>query len=308
VLHRPLVGLQHVGGLQLPLVCGHEGVGLVKKVGKDVTSLKLDDRVAIGWMCRSCGDCLKCTLKDEQECFNDRPSLIFSHGGTFGERVRVQSKFAFKVPSSLPTLSVCPLMCAGVTVFNPLVKYSLGKGTRVGIVGIGGLGHLAVKFAKALGMHVTAISRGHSKKERAIALGADQFISSTSEEEMASGAKTCDIILFTAAGGSSQPFFSFLRKGGVLVQMGIPPVSEQSVETIPLVPFVFGAQRYASSLVGGSAITQQMLELCAQHNITSEGEVHPISDLPSLMQDYHTDASKAPFRWIFTTSAYQDGM
>jgi D-arabinose 1-dehydrogenase-like Zn-dependent alcohol dehydrogenase len=293
-------------GSTYPMVAGHEGVGVVRRIGSSVSMLKVGDRVAIGWMGRSCGSCRRCQQGEESQCFNETPALIFRFGGTFGEHVRLQEKFAFPLPAALSATEASALMCAGITVYRPLRVYAQGPGTRVAVVGIGGLGHLALQFAHKLGFHVTAISRSERKRERSLELGADQYVASSDAAQMEAVRNSIDLILYTANAGGVEPYFDLLRNGGTLVQLGIPAVNERPTTAVPVVRAVFGSLQYASSLVGGSVHTNEMLEFAARHGITARGVVLPIEKLPECMERYHKDNSSAPFRWVFTTAAYDE--
>ena len=238
------------------------------------------------------------------------PSLItFSYDffdvnagpGSFAERVRVEEKFAFKVPDNMKSTEVAPLLCAGCTVYRPLAKHCTTPGQRVLVVGFGGLGHLAVKMAVKLGAEVSVASRGSAKRQAALDMGAVRYFDSTTDK---AGDYKVDLILYCASGGDSAEFLMWMRPGGTLVQLGAPPSEERASTSIGLVPLIFFSLNYVGSAVAGVRDTNNMLNFCSVTKIGSSGEVHSIDKLPEKMQKLHEDPKNCPFRFIFTTKAW----
>jgi len=293
---------------QYPLVAGHEAVGIVSKVGSEVKSHKVGDRVAIGWMRSSCGTCARCNCGEESQCLTRGGAagvaLIFSGPGAFADSVRVHERFAFSVPESLKSTNVAPLMCAGCTVYSPIANYCSKPGCTVLVIGVGGLGHLAIKLASKYGCNVIAASRGTRKAEQARELGASLYVDSTNEEEMKSIAGKVDVALFCASGGDVKQYFPTLSCGGTFVMLGAPPSDELSEVSLSVVDFIFGSKKFAGSAVAGSVHTNQLLNFCAVNKVGSAGTVLPIAELPKAMKTLHDSPKDAPFRYIFTTDKW----
>jgi uncharacterized zinc-type alcohol dehydrogenase-like protein len=261
-----------------PLVPGHEIVGVVTAVGDGVNKFKEGDTVGVGCLVESCRVCENCEQGEEQYCLN---GAVYTYNGmekgtgnvTYGgysNQVVVNEDFVLRVSDKLPLQKVAPLLCAGITTYSPLRRWKIGKGDRVGIVGLGGLGHMAIKFAAAFGAEVTVLSTSASKKEDALALGAQKFIVTKEEESVKAAAAYFDFILDTVAVAHDlNMYISMLRTHGTLCCLGI----DADVSEIAMVPIVFTGKSVAGSLIGGIAETQEMLDFCANHNITSEVEM-----------------------------------
>ncbi len=271
------------------MVPGHEIVGEVVEVGSNVTDLAAGERGAIGCMVGSCGNCRECKADVEQFC----NKCIFTYNGVDETGVPTQGgysafivaprKFVLKFPSNLDMQAGAPLLCAGITVYSPMKYYGLDKaGMHIGVVGLGGLGHMAVKFAKAFGMEVTVISTSIGKKEEACGrLGADHFIVSKNEEEMKAATGSLDGIIDTvSAMHDLQAYVSLLRASGKYVCVGAPP------EPYQISAFALLMRRIlvGGSLIGGIKETQEMLDFCAEKNITSDVEVIPMSYVNTAME------------------------
>lgn len=267
------------GTTMYPIVPGHEITGIITKVGSNVSNFKVGDRAGVGCLAASCLNCEYC--KDGQENYCDQ--LQFTYNGIFWDGsityggyskfLVADHRYVVRIPENLPMDAAAPLLCAGITVFNPLKDNNLldSPGKRIGIVGLGGLGHVAVKFGKAFGHHVTIISTSSSKeKEAKERLGADDFIISTNYEQMQSRSRTLDFVLDTvSAEHSLGPTLELLKVNGTLAIVGAP---EKPLE-LPSFPLIFGKRTVKGSIIGGIKETQEMLDVCGKHNITCEIEV-----------------------------------
>ncbi|CAK9175720.1 unnamed protein product [Ilex paraguariensis] len=257
----------------------HEITGVIIKVGSEVSNFKVGDRVGVGCLAASCLECEFC--KDSQENYCDAVQFtyngIFWDGsityGGYSKMLVADHRYVVHVPETLPMDAVAPLLCAGITVFCPMKDNNLieSTGKRLGIVGLGGLGHVAVKFGKAFGHHVTVISTSPSKeKEARERLGADDFILSTNAEQMQSKKRTLDFILDTvSAKHSLGPTLELLKVNGTLVIVGVP---DKPID-LPSFPLIFGKRVVKGSMIGSIKETQEMMELCGKHNITCDIEV-----------------------------------
>jgi len=261
-----------------PLVPGHEIVGIVTAVGSDVTKFKEGDRVAVGCMVDSCQECDQCHKGEEQLCREgmgmtygspDRITGDMNHGG-YSKHLVCREEFVLAVPDSLDLSRVAPLLCAGITTYSPLRTWNIGPGGRVGVVGMGGLGHMAIKLAVGLGAHVTVISRSKAKEQDALDLGADRVLISTDEEAMAAAADSLDLIVDTVpVRHDVTPYLPLLDVDGTLTivgQLGL-------VEPVNTMPMMFGRKRIAGSPIGGIRETQELLNFCGRMNILPECEI-----------------------------------
>lgn len=266
------------GQPNFPLVPGHEIIGKVIEVGPDVKKYKVGDSVGVGCMVDSCQTCDQCHNHEEQFCRNgmtptygapDRVDGTITQGG-YSKHIVVREEFVVKVPEKLDISKAAPILCAGITTYSPLKKWNVGKGTRVGVVGLGGLGHMAVKLAVAMGAEVTVISRSTSKEKEAKAIGAKGILSSHDQEAMAKAAGTFDFILDTVpVKHAFDTYTPLLDIDGSLVVVGqVGPMEE--TQTMPL---IFGRRRVSGSLIGGIKETQEVLDFCAQHNIHPDCEM-----------------------------------
>ena len=261
-----------------PLVPGHEIVGRVLEVGKDVISYKEGDHVAVGCMVDSCQECDQCDNHEEQYCRNgmtptygakDRIDETITQGG-YSKHIVVREEFVLNVPEKLDLSKAAPILCAGITTYSPLRTWNVGKGTRVGVIGLGGLGHMAVKLAVAMGAEVTVISRSKAKEEDAKAIGAKGILASTNSSDMKAAANSFDFILDTApVKHDVTPYLPLLDIDGSLIIVGqVGPLEEPMT-----MPLVFGRRRIGGSLIGGIKETQEVLDFCAEHNIHPECEM-----------------------------------
>lgn len=266
------------GGSTYPLVPGHEIVGRVMAVGPGVTRHQPGAVVAVGCIVDSCGTCDQCRHDHENYCregwtgtYNgtDRVTGEPTQGG-YARHIVVKEHFVLSVPAGLDIARVGPLLCAGITTWSPLRHWDVGPGSRVGVVGLGGLGHMAVKLAAALGAHVTVIGRSSGKEADALSLGADKVLISSDQDAMAAAANSFDFIIDTVpVKHDINPYLPLLDFHGTMVLVGqIGPLEEP--HTFPL---VFGRRSLAGSLIGGIAQTQELLEFCARKNILPECEM-----------------------------------
>lgn len=267
-----------------PMVPGHEIVGVVTSVGENVKKFKEGETVGVGCMVESCRVCENCNEGQQQYCLNG-PTFTYgfpeketggiTYGG-YSNQIVVNEDFVLRVKNNLPQEKVAPLLCAGITTYSPIRRWKIGKGHRVGIVGLGGLGHMAIKFAVSMGADVTVISTSPHKREDARRLGAQNFLLSTDEEQVQKGANSFDYILDTIASNHDyNPYIGMLKSKGTLICLGVPPDPIQ----IASIPFIFQGKVVGSSLIGGIAETQEMLDYCAEHNITADVEVIPMHDI-----------------------------
>ena len=273
------------GGTIYPAVPGHEIVGRVVKTGSEVTKLKVGDFAAVGCLVDSCRECNSCKHDLEQYCLNGFTGTYngkekFLGTQTFGgysEKIVVDEHFVLKVPANLNMAAVAPLLCAGITTWSPLRHWNVGKDSKVAVVGLGGLGHMAIKLAKGLGAHVALFSRTPGKTNDALELGADEVIISTDKEHMNSVRGKFDLIIDTVPYiHDLNPYINTLNVSGTLVVVGYLGGLEPLLNTVPM---ILGRKSVAGSLIGGIAETQEMLNFCGEHNIVSEIEVIKIQDI-----------------------------
>jgi uncharacterized zinc-type alcohol dehydrogenase-like protein len=268
-----------------PAVPGHEIVGKITKVGSAVTQFKVGDLAAVGCLVDSCRTCSSCEQDLEQYCLNGWVGTYNSEdkhlgGMTFGgysEKVVVDEHFVLKVPSNLDLAAVAPLLCAGITTWSPLRHWKVTKGSKVAVVGLGGLGHMAIKLAKGLGAEVTLFSRTPEKEKDAMDLGADAVVISTDESQMNSVTGKFDLIIDTVPYVHDvNPYITTLNLSGTLVLVGYLGGLEPILNTVPM---IMGRKSVAGSLIGGIAETQEMLDFCGKHNIVSEIEIIKMQDI-----------------------------
>ncbi|HEX9151469.1 MAG TPA: NAD(P)-dependent alcohol dehydrogenase [Flavobacterium sp.] len=268
-----------------PVVPGHEIVGKVTKVGSDVTKLKVGDFAAVGCLVDSCRSCDNCKDDLEQYCTNgftgtyngaDKHLGGMTFGG-YSEKIVVDEDFVLKVPSNLDLAATAPLLCAGITTWSPLRHWKVGKGSKVAVVGLGGLGHMAIKLAKGLGAQVTLFSRTPDKEKDALELGADAVIISKDDSQMNTVNGKFDLIIDTVPYVHDiNPYVGTLNTSGTLVLVGYLGGLEPFLNTVPM---ILGRKSVAGSLIGGIAETQEMLNFCGKHNIVSEIELIKMQDI-----------------------------
>jgi len=263
-----------------PCVPGHEIVGRVTKVGPAVTKFKVGDLAAVGCMVDSDGTCPECKQGFEQFCANmtltynfpDKHTGGVTYGG-YSDSIVVTERFVLKVPTNLDLAGAAPLLCAGITTYSPMHHWGVTKGKRVGVVGLGGLGHMAVKFAHALGAHVVLFTTSPGKKDDALRLGADEVVISRNANEMAKHAGSFDFILdAVSADHDINAYLNLLRRDGNLCLVGAP----EKPLSVAAFNLLFGRRSLSGSPIGGIAETQEMLDFCGRNNITADVEIIPI--------------------------------
>ena len=264
---------------------GHEIVGRVTRVGSAVTRFREGDIAAVGCLVDSCQHCDPCDAGLEQYCLNgavatyNSPDPILG-GPTFGgysERIVVSDRFVVTISDKLDPKSAAPLLCAGITTWSPLRHWKIGKGSKVAVIGLGGLGHMGLKFAKAMGADVTLFTRTPDKEPEARRLGADHVVLSTDEKQMAAVARQFDFILDTVPSPHDlNPYLATLKLDGVLCLVGLLEPIEPPVQAAMV---ILGRRSISGSAIGGIAETQEMLDFCAEHGIVSDIEVIDIKDI-----------------------------
>jgi alcohol dehydrogenase (NADP+) len=270
------------GMSEYPVVPGHEIVGHVTEIGSKVSKYKVGDLVAVGCMVDSCGECPSCKDHLEQFCHNGMvmtygsPDPVLggvTHGG-YSTQIVVTEDFVLKVSDRLDIKAVAPLLCAGITTYSPLRHWKVSKGQKVGIIGLGGLGHMGVKFAAAMGAHVVMITTSPEKGNDAKHLGAHEVIISKDDAQMTAHAGTFDLLLNTIpVGHDINPYLPLLKVDKTMVVVGATPVDLHSMG------LVFGRKSVAGSLIGGIKETQEMLDFCAEHGIVSDVEMIKMEDV-----------------------------
>lgn len=270
-------------GTTYPCVPGHEIIGRVVKIGTDVQKFKAGDTAGVGCMVDSCRTCVNCEADLEQFCdattftYNspDKKAGGTTYGG-YSDRIVVDEAFVLKIPPNLDLAATAPLLCAGITTYSPLRYNKVSQGQKVGIVGLGGLGHIAVKLAKAFGAHVVVFTTSSSKVEDALRLGADEVVNSKNADEMKKHLNSFHFILDTvSAQHDINAYLILLKLGGNLTQVGLPtePLS------LNVGSLIFGRRSLSGSLIGGIKETQEMLDFCGKHNITTDIELIPIQKI-----------------------------
>lgn len=273
------------GGTIYPSVPGHEIVGRITKVGSAITKFKVGDLAGVGCLVDSCRSCDSCKKDLEQYCltgftgtYNGKDKHLGGHTfGGYSEKVIVDEHFVLKVPANLDLAGTAPLLCAGITTWSPLRYWKVTKGSKVAVVGLGGLGHMAIKLAKALGASVTLFSRSVGKTQDAKDLGADEVIITTDAEQMKTVKGKFDLIIDTVPSiHDVNPYLSTLTISGTLVMVGYLGGLEPILNTVPM---ILGRKSVAGSLIGGIAETQEMLDFCGEHNIVSEIEIISMQEI-----------------------------
>lgn len=265
------------GPQQYPLVPGHEIVGVVAEVGSDVTRHRVGDRVGVGCMVGSCGACVNCRKGEEQYCVE---GMIGTYGaidgdgtvtqGGYSTHVVVDADFVLSVPEGLDLAAAAPLLCAGITTYSPLRHWGAGPGTKVAVVGLGGLGHMAVKLAHAMGAEVTVLSQSLKKQEDGLRLGADHYFATSDPETFEHLAGVFDLIVNTVSARIDvSAYLGLLAVDGTLVNVGAP-AEPMSVNVFSLLT---NRRSYAGSMIGGIRQTQEMLDFCAEHGLGADIEL-----------------------------------
>jgi uncharacterized zinc-type alcohol dehydrogenase-like protein len=258
---------------QYPFIPGHEVVGSVTAVGAEVVSLAVGQRVGLGWQSNSCGVCEWCTRGMENLCPAAEATCVHRHGG-YADRVRANCRFVLPIPEGLDSEGAAPLLCGGITVYNPLRTAGVNPSSRVGIVGIGGLGHIAIQFARVFGAEVTAFSTSAAKEDEARALGAHNFVNTRETKAMKEVANTFDFILTTVNADLDWGIFvNALRPTGTLCFVGVPP-SPVSVHAFPLIS---GLRSITGNPTGSPYRLREMLDVAARHGVKATTELFPMA-------------------------------
>ncbi|MBE7641179.1 alcohol dehydrogenase catalytic domain-containing protein [Salegentibacter sp. BLCTC] len=261
-----------------PVVPGHEIIGRVTQVGENVNNFKEGDLVGVGCMVDSCQECDSCKEDLEQFCengatltYNSKDKHLGGHTfGGYAEQIVVDKEFVLKVPENIDAKAAAPLLCAGITTYSPLRHWNVKKGDKVGVIGLGGLGHMGVKFAHAMGAHVVMITTSPSKSEDAKKLGADEVLISKNDEDMKKQAGTFDFLLNTVpVGHDINPYVALLKRDATMVLVG----AIEPLDPVHGGGLITGRKRIAGSVIGGIKETQEMLDFCGKHNIVSDIEM-----------------------------------
>jgi uncharacterized zinc-type alcohol dehydrogenase-like protein len=261
-----------------PVVPGHEIAGVVTEVGTDVTKFKVGDRVGVGCFVDSCRECDQCRAGEEQYCTN--PGMIGTYNsvgrdgeptqGGYSGAIVVDENYVLRIPDSLPLDAAAPLLCAGITLYSPLRHWNAGPGTSVAVIGLGGLGHVGVKLAHAMGAKVTVLSQSLKKMEDGLRLGADEYYATSDPGTFETLAGSFDLILNTVSANLDlNAYLKLLKLDGTLVELGMP----ERPMSVAASALVFARRSLAGSLIGGIAETQEMLDFCAEHDVLPEIEV-----------------------------------
>jgi uncharacterized zinc-type alcohol dehydrogenase-like protein len=283
VCHSDLhVAKNDLGGTRYPIVPGHEIAGVVTAVGANVTRFKAGDRVGVGCMVDSCRTCPSCLEGEEQYCV---PGMTQTYGsadpkgkavgqtitqGGYSDRITVDQNYVLRIPDSIPLDAAAPLLCAGITTYSPLKEWGVGPGSKVAVIGLGGLGHMAVKLANAMGAEVTVLSTSDRKKADAERMGAKHFLINSDTAAMKAAGETFDLIINTvSATHEIASHVNLLARDGTMVMLGL------TTEGLPVyaMPLLWRRRRIAGSLIGGIRETQEMLDFCAEHGLACDIEV-----------------------------------
>lgn len=294
------------GEIEYPLVPGHEIAGIVTEVGAEVTKHAVGDRVGVGCMVDSCGECANCEKGLEQYCLNGMTGTyndVNKYGtgertqGGYSTHIVVTENFVLQIPEGLPLDKAAPLLCAGITTYSPLRHWNAGPGKKVAVVGMGGLGHMAVKLGHAMGAEVTVLSRTLSKKEEGLQLGASDYYATEDPETFEKLAGRFDLIINTVSAVIDlDAYLSLLAVDGALVNVGAP-AEPLSVAAFSLIP---SRRTFAGSMIGGIAETQEMLNFCAEHGIGAEIEVITADEIDTAWE--RVLASDVRYRFVIDSA------
>jgi uncharacterized zinc-type alcohol dehydrogenase-like protein len=294
------------GQVTYPMVPGHEIAGIVTEVGADVTGHQVGDRVGVGCFVDSCRECEYCLAGEEQYC--DNPGMVGTYNGVgrdgeptqggYSGAIVVDENYVLRIPDAMSLEAAAPLLCAGITTFSPLRHWNAGPGSKVAVIGLGGLGHLAVKLAVALGAEVTVLSQSLKKMEDGLRLGASEYYATNDTDTFKKLAGKFDLILNTVSANLNMAdYLGLLTLDGTLVELGLP----ENPMPVPAAALIFGRRRIAGSLIGGIAETQEMLDFCAEHDVSPEIEVIE----PTYINEAYerTVASDVRYRFVIDTAS-----
>lgn len=295
------------GPASYPCVPGHEIVGTVVKVGKKAKRFKVGDLAGVGCFVDSCGKCADCKSGDQQFC---QKHVSFTYNSTemdgstptyggYSTLITVKQDYSFKIKKGLPLDRVAPLLCAGITTYSPLKRYKVKKGSKVGVVGLGGLGHMAVKIAKAMGGEVTVFSTSPNKEADAKKLGAKHFVVSKEPSNFAKWAGKLDVIIdCVSASHDLAPYLTSLKKDGTMVLVGVPPEPAQ----LQAFSLIGGRKRLTGSLIGGVKETQEMLDFCARKKVFSDIELIKAEQINEAYE--RTIKGDVKYRFVIDTKSF----
>ncbi|MDY6871798.1 MAG: NAD(P)-dependent alcohol dehydrogenase [Actinomycetota bacterium] len=297
------------GGTKYPIVPGHEIAGVVSEVGAEVTKFKVGDRVGVGCFVDSCRECDNCRAGIEQYCTGSGMVGTYNAVGRDGERTQggysgaivVDENYVLRIPDALSLEAAAPLLCAGITTYSPLRHWNAGPGSRVAVIGLGGLGHLAVKLAKAMGAEVTVLSQSLKKMEDGLRLGADAYYATSDPDTFRELAGSFDLILNTVSANIDlAAILNLLRVDGTLVELGMP----EHPMSVPAGALIGGRRSISGSLIGGIAETQEMLDFCAEHGVRPEIEIIE----PTYINEAYERvvASDVRYRFVIDTAALRN--
>ncbi|AOV17247.1 hydroxyacid dehydrogenase [Acidihalobacter aeolianus] len=301
------------GKTHYPFVPGHEIVGRVTAVGSEVTRFKAGDLVGVGCLVDSCGHCESCNEGLEQYCENGWTGTYGSedkiggtpHTHTFGgysDRITVDEHFVLSIPENLDPAAAAPLLCAGITTYSPLKHWKVGAGQKVGVIGLGGLGHMGVKFARAMGAHVVMITTSPGKAADAEKLGAHEVLISKDAEAMQAAMGSFDFLLNTIpVGHDVDPYMNLLKRDGAMVIVG----AVEPLTRVNGVPFIFKRRTMAGSLIGGLPETQEMLDFCGEHNIVCDIEMIDMQDVNAAYD--RTVKGDVKYRFVIDMATLKNG-
>ena len=298
------------GGTMYPCVPGHEIVGKVTAVGSNVTTFKPGDLAGVGCMVDSCRTCDSCQEGEEQYCtgggmtgtYNGGPDGVNTYGG-YSDHIVVDAAYALHIAPTDNLAAVAPLLCAGITTYSPLAHWKVGPGQRVGVVGLGGLGHMAVKIAKAMGARVVLFTTSESKREDALRLGADEVVISKDPAQMKAQANSLHFIVNTvAASHNLDPLIACLRRDGTMCLVGAPEHAHPSPQVFGL---ILHRRSLAGSLIGGIRETQQMLDFCAKHGIVADIEMIRADEINTAYERMLKGDVK--YRFVMDMATLQEG-
>jgi alcohol dehydrogenase (NADP+) len=300
------------GGTHYPFIPGHEIVGRVAAVGSKVSRYKVGDLVGVGCLVDSCRTCPSCNDGLEQYCENGWTGTYGSedkiggtpHTHTFGgysDRITVDERFVLHIPDNLDPAAAAPLLCAGITTYSPLKHWKVGAGQKVGVIGLGGLGHMGVKFAHAMGAHVVMITTSPEKAADAKKLGASEVLISKDAAAMEAAVNSFDFLLNTIpVGHDADPYMNLLKRDGTMVIVGaVEPMTK-----VNGVPFIFKRRSMAGSLIGGLPETQEMLDFCGEHDITCDIEMIDIKDVNTAYD--RTVKGDVKYRFVIDMASLKD--
>ena len=297
------------GKVNYPLVPGHELAGIVTQVGSEVTKFAVGDKVGVGCFVDSCGQCEQCASGFEQFCTSKDAPTVWTYNSTgrdglptaggYSQAMTIEQDYLLRIPDSIPFEAAAPLLCAGITLYSPLKRWGAGPGKKVAIVGMGGLGHVGVQIAAAMGAEVTVISQTMSKREDGLKFGAQHYYAMNDPESLRPLRGTLDLIVSTVAAVTDlDALLRLLKPGGVMVDVGLP----EHASTLRLSSLTGGNKVLAGSQIGGIAETQEMLDFCAEHGVVPQVEIIGGEDITDAYDKVVN--SQVRYRYVIDTSTF----